>query len=109
MYSILGQTFMYLRQTSQVFALHHERIRWLCCWTVCACRIMTHSAFALTIHAGRNALAQVKVEALLISNLELTLKRKQAPMCLFLNELNGVTDGARTHDNQNHNLKKLAF
>ena len=64
----------------------------------------SHLAFALTIHAGRNALAQVKVEALLISNPELTLKRKQAPMCLFLNALNGVTDGARTHDNQNHNL-----
>jgi hypothetical protein len=45
---------------------------------------MTHLAFALGIHAGRNALAQVKVEALLISNPELTLNRKQALMCLFL-------------------------
>ncbi len=32
-------------------------------------------------------------------------KAKQAPRCLFSLDISGgVADGARTHDNQNHNL-----
>jgi hypothetical protein len=37
------------------------------------------------------------------------LKRNKDPKVLVFTSIFGVTDGARTHDNQNHNLNKIAF